>query len=271
LSRVLRWENLVGEFGRPQAQINPMVEVCDVFVGILADRLGSYTGVKESGFVEEYELARERRLAAVDGKPKIFIFSKEVSLLGIDSAELMRVKDFLDGLVERREVFVNRFATPQDLETALRQALLKFILEQIQAAPPSAEALAGGAGGDIRLASPSESPSPPKAEERPGGPPAAPVDIREEEPEPTAQARDWSDALTQAPLQAVGEFDGAGEAAEKAEQEPAIALLEGVAKRQLHRGSGLAEPTARRLMELQGSEAEWRGRSGRACWRLPRP
>jgi hypothetical protein len=310
LSRVLRWENLVGEFGRPQAQINPMVEICDVFVGILADRLGSPTGVKESGFIEEYELVRERRLATVDGEPKIFIFSKEISLLGIDSAELMRVKDFLDGLVERREVFVNRYATPQDLEKALRQALLKFILEKIQAAPPSAEALAGGASDDIRLASSSGSSSPPKAEERPGEPPGAPTDISEEEPEPAAEARDWSSALTQAPLQAVGELDSAGEAAEKAEREPekaaaiyerisnklaereydvladdyaqraaklyeeagrpqsAIALLEGVAKRQLRRGSGLAEPTARRLMELQGPEAEWRGRAilARLIW-----
>jgi hypothetical protein len=309
LSKALRWENLVGEFGRPQAQINPMVEICDVFVGILADRLGSPTGVKDSGFVEEYELARERRRTAVDGTPKIFIFSKEVSLVGTDAAELMRVKEFLDGLVEQREIIVNRFATPQNLEKALRQALFKFIFEQIEAAPPSAEALAGGAGGDIRLATPSGSSSPAHAEERPEGAPAA-ADIDEEESEPAAEAMDWSGALTQAPLQAVGELDGAAEAAEKAEQEPeeaagiyerisgklaageydaladdyaqraaklyeeaghpqsAITLLEEVAKRQLRRGSGLAEATARRLMELQGSEADWRGRAifARLIW-----
>jgi tetratricopeptide (TPR) repeat protein len=311
LSRVLRWENLVGEFGRPQAQINPMVEVCDVFVGILADRLGSPTGVKESGFVEEYELARERRLAAGDGKPKIFIFSKEVSLVGTDAAELMRVKEFLDGLVERREVIVNRFSSPGELEKALRQALVKFILEQIEAAPPSAETLVGGAGADIRLASPSGSPPVPKPEGPLEAEAPAPAEMGEErEPEPTAEVRDWSAALTEAPLRDVGELDAAEEAAEKAEREPeeaaaiyerisgklaaaeydaladdyaqraaklyeeagrpqpAIALLEGVAKRQLRRGSGLAEPTARRLMEMQGPEDEWRGRAllARLIW-----
>src|ERR1035438_5031378 len=56
-----RWEDTVPGFGRPQALINPMVDECDLFVGLLWERWGQPSGEHSSGFEEEFERARERR------------------------------------------------------------------------------------------------------------------------------------------------------------------------------------------------------------------
>jgi hypothetical protein len=55
---------------RPQALINKqLVQQCDVLIGVFWTRLGTYTGVAESGTVEEIEEFRK------DGKPVLLYFS----------------------------------------------------------------------------------------------------------------------------------------------------------------------------------------------------
>jgi hypothetical protein len=60
------WEDLPPAYGRPQGVINPSVDEANVLVAILGRRLGSPTGVAESGFVEEFERMATRARAGED-------------------------------------------------------------------------------------------------------------------------------------------------------------------------------------------------------------
>src|SRR5688500_5287070 len=60
---LLGWEDTLPGIGRPQSKINPDVDRCDLFVGILWQRWGSQTGVYSSGFEEEFERAKTRRMS----------------------------------------------------------------------------------------------------------------------------------------------------------------------------------------------------------------
>ena len=71
-----KWEDTSPAFGRPQAKINPMVDECDLFIGLLWERWGQPSGEFSSGFEEEYERARTRRKAS--GAPEIWMVFKEV-------------------------------------------------------------------------------------------------------------------------------------------------------------------------------------------------
>ncbi len=69
-------------FGRPQSNINPYLDECDLFVGILWEKWGTPPGgdvTYSSGFEEEFERTRERRDKNGNGAPDIWLFLKEVS------------------------------------------------------------------------------------------------------------------------------------------------------------------------------------------------
>src|SRR3954470_18165980 len=58
---LLVWENTSPGYGRPQELINPLVDVCGLFIGLLWERWGQPSGEHTSGFEEEFERARKRR------------------------------------------------------------------------------------------------------------------------------------------------------------------------------------------------------------------
>jgi len=64
-----KWENRPPAYGRPQALINPLVDECDIFIGLLWERWGQSSGTHSSGFEEEFERAKTRRRAS--GAPEI--------------------------------------------------------------------------------------------------------------------------------------------------------------------------------------------------------
>lgn len=73
---VVGWEDTIPGYGRPQSRINPDLERCDVFVGILWKRWGSPTGTFSSGFHEEFEGAMQRRNSSTD--PEILLYMRNV-------------------------------------------------------------------------------------------------------------------------------------------------------------------------------------------------
>src|ERR1035438_4525051 len=90
-----KWEDMIPGFGRPQALINPMVDECDLFVGLLWERWGQPSGVHSSGFEEEFERARQRRKR--DGAPEVWLVFKDV-----DPAKLHDPGEQLKKVVEFR-------------------------------------------------------------------------------------------------------------------------------------------------------------------------
>lgn len=88
----LRWEtHTAPEYGkRPQEVINrQIVDHCDLLIGIFWTRIGSPTGVQDSGTLEEID-----RVAA-SGKPVMLYFSKALKNPDdIDTDQLIKLRDF---------------------------------------------------------------------------------------------------------------------------------------------------------------------------------
>lgn len=90
----LRWEtHTAPEYGtRPQSVINKaIVDQCDLLVGIFWTRIGSPTGVAESGTLEEID-----RVASA-GKPAMLYFSKVgVDPATLDLSQIEKLNEFKD-------------------------------------------------------------------------------------------------------------------------------------------------------------------------------
>ena len=88
----LRWETHTSpEYGkRPQEIINlQMVDHCDLLIGIFWTRIGSPTGVKDSGTLEEIDRV------ATAGKPVMLYFSKVKKMPDdIDVEQLSKLREF---------------------------------------------------------------------------------------------------------------------------------------------------------------------------------
>jgi len=120
----LRWEtHTAPEYGtRPQEVINrAIVDECDLLVGIFWTRIGSPTGVADSGTIEEIERVGKA------GKPIMLYFSKvEIDPDRIDLDQIEKLKVFKQatypkGLVESyRKVIEFRDKFAKQLELKVR-------------------------------------------------------------------------------------------------------------------------------------------------------
>ena len=131
----VRWEiQAVPEYGdHPQAIINRrLVGECDMLIGAFWSRVGTPTGVAESGTVEEIEqFARAR-------KPVLLYFSsKQIDLDRIDADQLVRVRELRARL--EKVALVGQFASIEQLESRLTRDL---IVQMRRLRPGSAEAAA---------------------------------------------------------------------------------------------------------------------------------
>lgn len=125
--RVTGWEDVPPDLGRPQSQINPLVEECDIFIGVLSRRWGRNTGTHTSGFQEEFELAVTRR---ADGQvPAVAVYFKVVpaDVLADPGPELRRVLEFQSRLRDEHQALYHEFHAPADLETALMTFLIRHL------------------------------------------------------------------------------------------------------------------------------------------------
>lgn len=138
--RVTGWEQVPPGYGRPQDLINPLVDTCDVFVGILQCRWGSDSGTHSSGFVEEFERAVARR--GKDGDPAIAVFFKQVPQSQRDDAgpQLQQVLEFRDRIMREHVLLFRDVTDTADFERQLTEFLLHRIGETVSrssAAPDS--------------------------------------------------------------------------------------------------------------------------------------
>ncbi|MEB0287132.1 DUF4062 domain-containing protein [Cryobacterium sp. 10S3] len=127
--RVTGWEETLPAFGRPQGQINPMVDDCDVFVGLLRRKWGSPTGISDSGFSEEFERALDRRKRS-GTLPEIAMYFANLSQGELDDAgpELNRVLDFRRRLETERLALYSTFTTPDNLAAQVAELLSGHLL-----------------------------------------------------------------------------------------------------------------------------------------------
>jgi len=120
----LRWEtHTAPEFGkRPQEVINrQMVDHCDLLIGIFWTRIGSPTGIKESGTLEEID-----RVAS-SGKPVMLYFSKEKKDPDdIDTEQLLKLRNF------KRNTYPKALVENYSTQVEFRDKLAKQIEMQLR-------------------------------------------------------------------------------------------------------------------------------------------
>lgn len=127
---VLGWEDRAPATGRAQDSINPDVERCDIFLGIVWDRWGTPTGEQSSGFAEEWHLAKARWRST--GKPELWLCFKEIDdeRRAESDDQLTRVLEFRRSVQLEEVAFYKPFGSPAELEVAVRRELLDEILKR---------------------------------------------------------------------------------------------------------------------------------------------
>lgn len=127
--RMTGWEERPPAYGRPQGQINPMVDACDLFIGLLRRKWGSHTGTHDSGFGEEFERALERRQNS-GISPEISLFFAQLSQDEIDDAgpDLKRVLTFQERVMTERIGIYSKFANIGDLREQVEDLLQRHLI-----------------------------------------------------------------------------------------------------------------------------------------------
>lgn len=117
------WEtHAVPEVGdRPQAIINrQLVESADILIGVFWTRLGTHTGVAESGTAEEIEQFRAK------GKPVLLYFSsRPVVLESVDLDEYKRLKAYKEEAY--KDALADEFNSVEDLGDKVGRHLLGVV------------------------------------------------------------------------------------------------------------------------------------------------
>lgn len=127
-----RWEDDVPAAGRPQDIINPAVDECDVFVGVVYRRWGTPTGTAASGFEEEFNRVMQRRTAETS-PPEVQLFFKQVDpeALADPGPQLLRVVAFKKERKSQGDVMYKDFADTaawiEEFTMALVAVASKFV------------------------------------------------------------------------------------------------------------------------------------------------
>jgi hypothetical protein len=127
-----RWEETSPGFGRPQELINEMVDDCELFVGILWERWGQPTGLYSSGFEEEFERAKARRLSS--GVPEVWLVFKSISPEKAQDPgpQLTKVLEFKNREIELRHVLFHEVKDFEDWKAKFQNWLWEHILKVIR-------------------------------------------------------------------------------------------------------------------------------------------
>ncbi|MEU5727172.1 DUF4062 domain-containing protein [Micromonospora sp. NPDC047738] len=136
--QVVGWEQVQPEYGRPQALINPHVDECDIFIGIMNRRWGSPTGTHSSGFEEEFERALSRR--SNSEAPVIGMYFKRVpdDVLADPGQELSKVLAFKRRLQSEKTILYREFDSAGDLEADLTKFFARHLVGDLKSVMPRA-------------------------------------------------------------------------------------------------------------------------------------
>lgn len=132
------WEQVQPTLGRPQGAINPLVDQCDVFVGLLNRRWGSPTGTHSSGFEEEFERILARQGETVPPHVALFFASVPSDLVADAGPELSKVLEFERRIRDEHTALYRPFNDVGDLERALQLFFSAFLSDRVDSriSPP---------------------------------------------------------------------------------------------------------------------------------------
>jgi hypothetical protein len=129
------WEETLPGYSRPQERINPEVETCDLFIGLLHEGWGTPTGSFSSGFEEEFEIARARRERS-GSAPEIWLFFKsmEPKLVRDPGEDAKRVLAFRAKTIAEKKLLFREFNNSEEWARTLWQTLTTELTRRARAA-----------------------------------------------------------------------------------------------------------------------------------------
>ncbi len=131
----VRWETHgVPTIARAQASLNPLVDGCHIFVGILWSRFGSASGKAASGTEEEYRrvLNRWRRTGAPEILPYFGRMSIEPPRSSLAVEQLAGVVRFREQL-ESENALIGDYNSPAEFRNLLQEHLSRLICDTFSA------------------------------------------------------------------------------------------------------------------------------------------
>jgi len=118
------WEHMGPDSGDPQDAINPHVDICDLFVGLLGESWGYPTREHTSGFEEEYTRVSCRRERT--GGPDIWLYFRaiEPKRRADPGPELLKVIEFRERVRSERRHFYREFGAEDDFAVLFHDRLV---------------------------------------------------------------------------------------------------------------------------------------------------
>lgn len=115
----------------PQGRINPLIDDCKLFIGIIGARFGSATGRSESGTQEEYEYALS--ILANSDPPlcdiKIYFYDYSLKHSQVDPEQLTKVREFKKKLEEGKQIFYWTVDTLEEFKRDFRRHISEWFRE----------------------------------------------------------------------------------------------------------------------------------------------
>lgn len=136
------WEEVQPELGRPQALINPLVNECEVFIGLLNLRWGSATGTHDSGFAEEFDLALARREHGDEPAIGMFFRVIDEDRLEDKGPQLLAVLAFQERVRQEHLALYKTFETVDQLSFEVFDFLTQIalrVLGEVEEEPKTAD------------------------------------------------------------------------------------------------------------------------------------
>ena len=121
------WEDTLPGFARPQELINPDVDACDVFIGVVWKRWGQPTGTYSSGFEEEFKRATDRRERSQSPEIMLYFRDIDVATERDPGPQLEKVLAFRQETMAARSLLYKTYGTVAEFEVLLFEHLMKLL------------------------------------------------------------------------------------------------------------------------------------------------
>jgi hypothetical protein len=142
------WERTRPGLGRAQERINPLVDRCDVLVGVLHRRWGTATGEHTSGFEEEVQRVRDRHDAGEDVEMMIYLHEVAADDQEVEALNLAFRADVKSWALYQpyEDVAAFRARLKSDLTQLLNERIVAAQSDEVagEAGSPSVESLPAG-------------------------------------------------------------------------------------------------------------------------------
>jgi len=122
------WEETGPSSGPPQDALNPDVDRCHLFVGLLWESWGEPTREYTSGFEEEYSRADKRRQES--GAPDIWLYFKEIDDRRVNDPgpQLKKVVQFRQEREQSKDHFFREFGDENQFAEIFYDRLIQYLM-----------------------------------------------------------------------------------------------------------------------------------------------